>query len=325
MIDEIMPGLYRVAIPLPRNPLQSINSYIIKGRRNLMIDTGMNRPDCYDVVAEACRRLDVSLEETDIFVTHHHADHMGLVARLATSTSSIIINSYEANSVLSNDGWMRLVQTYRHNGFPETELQEAFSAHPGRRYQLDRPITFRSIQDGDSVEAGRYRFTVLITPGHTARHSCLYEPDRKLLVSGDHILFDITPNITAGEDCRDALGEYLTSLRRTSTIDVNLVLPGHRSVGTAHRKRIYELERHHEIRACEVLEALQNGPRNAYQVAPFIHWDIDCSSWNQFPPQQKWFAVGETIAHLRYLEELGKVKKKVENGIMFFLLADASS
>ena len=88
---------------------------------------------------------------------------------------------------------------------------------------------------------------------------------------------------------------------------MSLVLPGHRSIMKDHRGRIAELEAHHERRLNEALRALREGEKTAWEVAPHLSWSIDCSSWDSFPPAQKWFAMGETIAHLAYLEARGDV------------------
>jgi glyoxylase-like metal-dependent hydrolase (beta-lactamase superfamily II) len=81
MIDEVRPSIFRMEIPLPDNPLKAINSYVIKGEDHfLMIDTGMNRPECMEVMQASLRELRVDLEKTDFFVTHVHADHFGLIS-----------------------------------------------------------------------------------------------------------------------------------------------------------------------------------------------------------------------------------------------------
>ena len=44
MVEELLPDLYLIKIPLPGSPLGWVNSYVIKGiDRNLVIDTGLNR------------------------------------------------------------------------------------------------------------------------------------------------------------------------------------------------------------------------------------------------------------------------------------------
>jgi len=69
-----------------------------------------------------------------------------------------------------------------------------------------------------------------------------------------------------------------------------------------------------------VLSILEKGKQNAFQVASQMTWDIGYKSWDLFPPTQKWFAFGEALAHLRYLEEEGTVRWEMEKrGIVFSL------
>jgi hypothetical protein len=63
------------------------------------------------------------------------------------------------------------------------------------------------------------------------------------------------------------------------------------------------LKHHHQKRLDEIISILEEGNKNAFQVASQMKWDIICDSWNLFPVSQKWFATGEAIAHLKYLEE----------------------
>ena len=64
---------------------------------------------------------------------------------------------------------------------------------------------------------------------------------KKILISGDHILSDITPNIQCWSDQEDPLKNYLASLDKVYQLDVDLVLPGHRRVFKNFRERISEL------------------------------------------------------------------------------------
>ena len=90
MFEEILPKLYRIEIPLPKSPLKALNSYLIRGEeRCLLIDSGMNREECKSVMLSDLERLHVDLEKTDFFITHIHADHLGLLTSLVTDTSTI--------------------------------------------------------------------------------------------------------------------------------------------------------------------------------------------------------------------------------------------
>ena len=100
MAEEILPNLYRIEIPLPKNPLKALNSYLIKAQgRFLLIDTGMNREECMRVMFSELEGLHVDLKKTDIFITHLHADHSGLAATLATDTSTVYFNQKDASIV----------------------------------------------------------------------------------------------------------------------------------------------------------------------------------------------------------------------------------
>ena len=94
------------------------------------------------------------------------------------------------------------------------------------------------------------------------------------------------------------------------------MLPGHRRLFKKLGARIDELKRHHEKRAEEILDILQKGPGSAFEVASLMTWDIRYDSWDDFPVAQKWFATGEAISHLRFLEEKQLVtKEKNDSGI----------
>jgi glyoxylase-like metal-dependent hydrolase (beta-lactamase superfamily II) len=170
-----------------------------------------------------------------------------------------------------------------------------------------------------AADIGDYLFECIETPGHTPGHICLYEPSKKIFICGDHILFDITPNITLSTDERNPLEEYLKSLDKVYDLDVELVLPGHRSIFKNQKERIRELKQHHQARLNEVISILGKGKQNAFQIASQMTWDIGYKSWDLFPPAQKLFAFGEALAHLKYLEEERKVERQIEGqGLVFF-------
>ena len=194
MIEEILPNLYKIEVPLPQNPLKAINSYVIKAQgQSLIIDTGMNREECMRVLSSGLKELDVDLKRADFFITHLHADHLGLVSSLATDTSTIYFNQPDADIINSGDLWEKIFHFGRIKGFPEDELQRVIKSHPGKKYSPTGHLDFYILKEGDTVSIGDYLFKCIETPGHTKGHMCLYEPSKKLFVSGDHILIDITP------------------------------------------------------------------------------------------------------------------------------------
>jgi glyoxylase-like metal-dependent hydrolase (beta-lactamase superfamily II) len=201
---------------------------------------------------------------------------------------------------------------YEDAGIPTEIVEQMFRATPSHLYseiyeELCKPS--RSLKTGDEISIGEYSFRTVWTPGHSPGHICLYEPERRFLIAGDHILLTITPHVTQWREEGNPLAEYLTSLEKVGKLDVDVVLPGHGELFTDHRKRIRELEDHHKSRAMEILSELQTQRLTAYQIASRIHWDVDFPSWDSFPAFQKFLAVGETLAHLRFLEEQNQVRK----------------
>ena len=268
----------------------------------------------------------VNLEEIDFFITHMHADHSGLVSTFAREGTKVYFGRADAETIRSTtpEHWQDQVDFARRCGFPEEELRRAIASHPGRRYGPEPPLNLLVLNDGGTIGVGEYLFRCVETPGHTEGHICLYEPRKKVFICGDHILVDITPNITLSSDERNPLREYLTSLDKVYDLDVELVLPGHRSIFRDHKERIRELKDHHRARLREVLSILEAGRQNAFQIASQMTWDIGHKSWDLFPTSQKLFAFGEAMAHLKYLEEEGKVRREANGQGMVFFMAQAT-
>jgi glyoxylase-like metal-dependent hydrolase (beta-lactamase superfamily II) len=324
MVEQIFPHIYKIEIPLPKSPLKALNAYLLKGPdRYLLIDTGWNRQECLDAMLSALEKLKVDLDRTDFFITHLHADHFGLVGKLARKTTRVYFGKVDTSVMMSirerpKERFNHMFRTYLNHGFPEAELRRAANNHPGFRYGPPPESDFLTLRDGDRIEIGDYSFSCIMTPGHSPGHMCLYEGDKKILLSGDHILVDITPNITWWPEMENSLGSYLTSLERVYSLDANLILPGHRRLMNNHRKRIKELQEHHKKRLEETRHALELGEETAWEIAPHLSWDLGIRSWKRFPPVQKWFAFGETIAHLKHLEATGTALIREHKGRIVF-------
>jgi glyoxylase-like metal-dependent hydrolase (beta-lactamase superfamily II) len=312
MIEEVGTDLYKIEIPLPRNPLRALNSYAIKSQeRNLIIDTGWNQQECMDAMQAGLKKLRIDIRKTDFFITHVHTDHLGLVSNLVTDTSTIYFNEPEADRIKSGIVLDDLMNFARLNGFPDKELQRIPHTHPGFKFRSTGPLSFHILKEGDTLRVSDYVFHCIETPGHSKGHMCLYEPNKKILVAGDHILDGITPTIALWSDEWNPLKEYLKSLDKVYQLDIELVLPGHREVFRNPKERILELKDHHRKRLDEIIAILGKDRKNAFQVASRMTWDIVYDSWDLFPVSQKWFATAEAISHLKYLEENGVVRKEM--------------
>jgi glyoxylase-like metal-dependent hydrolase (beta-lactamase superfamily II) len=278
----------------------------------------MNREECYQALQSGLRELEIDLKVTDFFITHLHADHLGLVLKFAGNNSRIYFNEPDSEIVAAGGKWDETEQLFRINGFPDTDIQNGIHKHPGFKYNIDRIPEFTIIEHNCELTYGRFRLKCISTPGHTPGHICLYEPERKFCITGDHILGDITPNISQWVEDENPLELYLRSLEKMLNYEIDLVLPGHRSIFKDCKLRIHQLQKHHKRRLDEIKSILKDKTLTAYEVASFLSWDMSYEFWDDFPLAQKMFAHGEALAHLTYLESKNVIKKTSVGDIILF-------
>lgn len=322
MAEELFKDIYMIKVPLPGNPLKNLNSYFIKGEsRNLLIDTGFNMKPCYDAVMEGLRDVGADMEHTDIFLTHLHSDHTGLSTSIASENTRIYMGETDKELMIkffNPEYWDWVDEIYYSLGFPREELAENKSKNPASSYMPSKGA-FIAVKDGHTIDLGNYRLRCIETPGHTPGHMCLYIEEEKILFSGDHIIFDITPNIISWHGVEDSLGLYLKSLENIKKLEIEHTFSSHRkAIGDCH-ERIEELIRHHEDRVSEVERIVENSEKiTTYQVASKMTWSIRAKNWSEFPVEQKWFATGEASAHLEYLRCRGVAEREMIGGVYFY-------
>jgi glyoxylase-like metal-dependent hydrolase (beta-lactamase superfamily II) len=316
------PDLYRITVALPGNPLKSLNSYALIGAdRNLIVDTGFNLPESLEDLRAGIEELGLDMRRTDIFLTHFHADHCGLVPQIASPDSVVYMSAVDRDlfdEVMDNpdDYWASIGRRLMDEGYPRDELERTQAANPAKKYLPEAKFVSVPVVDGTRLSYGDFRLECIWTPGHTPGHVCLYDRARGIFFSGDHVLFDITPNITAWPTLPNSLQHYLNSLSRIRDYPVRVTLTGHRDNDGVLSERAARLVVHHKNRLADVEKILENRPGlNTYEVASRMKWDIRAKNWADFPPGQRWFAVGEALSHLNYLVDRGKVKRVEKDGI----------
>jgi glyoxylase-like metal-dependent hydrolase (beta-lactamase superfamily II) len=321
MPEELYPDLFQIKIPLPESPLKYLNAYLVRSNeRSLLIDTGLNHPECKIAVLDALKSLDIDLSTVDFLITHFHEDHFGLLAELVTDQSTVYFNRPDMENILQLQSLEPMIQAAINNGYPEDKLRVLFAGRSGLNYGDKWVRALHFLNDNDILEIGAYRFVCIHTPGHSPGHTCLYEKEKRFLISGDHVLGDITPNITCWFENIDPLTDYLKSLEKVYPLEVNLVLPGHRSTINNLRHRIDEIKHHHELRLHEIVSILEQEPThlNAFQLASKMKWDVAADSWEDYPWKLKFFATGETITHLRHLENAHMIHRNSQEPVLTY-------
>ncbi len=328
-MNEVSPGIFRLQVPIPNNPLENTNVYLVRGDNGyLLVDVGMDTGEALAALEHQLGEIRVSFGDIDqIAVTHAHMDHIGLAARVKElSGATLALHRIDARSLGGNRGpgnatFEQFEQWLRANGFPPADLVQPHPgpAHDHRRVeQLATPDVL--LEDGDQIAAGDFRFTVVWTPGHAPGHVCFYDPAHRVLLAGDHVLPVTTPNVGLRNADGSPLNDFLASLRKVRDLDVRLVLPAHEQPFTDLPGRVDAIIAHHRQRLDEILAALSDGPVTAYQVSHGVTWMPETGG-ARFESLSYWdrrMAVSETLAHLEALRDEGAVEKSEHSGVTYY-------
>lgn len=306
------PAIYSIQVDLPQNPLRFLNVYVIvTPEQNLLIDTGFNRIECREALWGGIRELNLDLDKTSVFLTHLHSDHTGLAGDFVLQNCPIYMGRIDytyLSGMKTGTNLTAMENQFHREGFPTKELARQNQENQGRRYSVAQIFPALLVDDEAVILLGQLEVRCVHTPGHTPGHMALYLPEQRLLFSGDHILFDITPNIAVWHGVPHSLKDYLTSLDKIRGLDIQATFPAHRHGESNVYRRIDALQEHHRERLEEILHEVEAHPgSSAYQIAGMITWSARGLGWEQFPPHQKWFAMGETLAHLQFLCDHGQV------------------
>lgn len=328
---QIARGIYQLKIPIPDNPLGHLNSYLIEGKDGwLMVDTGWNTDDAFDVLRAELRAPGISLTDiTTIIVTHVHPDHFGLVGRIKQMSphTKLMTHRWEANLIESR--YMKFAELQdkmeallKSHGVPSVSVPQLGSASMPALKFVTMSLSDHPLYGGEIISTGIYDIEVIWTPGHSPGHICLYEPQNKFLFSGDHILPGITSNISYHVESGDnPLGDYLYALHKLENIPVASILPAHEDIFTDLHGRINEIYAHHNNRIGEIVQAIAHNPQHAYDISSQVTWNTAKRGRENLNPLHRRIAVLETVAHLEYMRREGKVKRISRNGLFIYALA----
>jgi glyoxylase-like metal-dependent hydrolase (beta-lactamase superfamily II) len=329
---EVTPGIYQLPLPLPLPvpTLSHINAYLVRGdNSHLLIDTGWSTEEAFDSLKKQLAEIGTSGQDiSQIVVTHVHPDHYGLAGRLKRLYNAKLAIHYlekdfiESRYVNTDELLQQMAQWLQANGVPLDKLTELQTASLPMIKFVTPVLPDVTLHGGETITSGDFSFNVLPTPGHAPGHICLYEPDRKILFSGDHILPTITPHVGLHpQSTFNPLGDYLNSLNSLKELDVDLVLPGHEHPFTEFKERINGIIRHHQLRNSEILRAINSEAKTAFQLTTQITWmhDVDGVGWYKLDTWDKRMAILETLAHLEAMRANGVLDRFTRDDIIYYL------
>lgn len=296
----------RIELPGP-DQVGSVNVYLLRGEKNILIDTGPRKEETFEVLEHELQEKDLKIEDLDmVLITHPHSDHFGNASRLRQSGAEIAIHEDASHILEDYAGYLEKQERefedyFRRHGIPEGEnsdlVELAVPGHEGVSVEVDRDLS-----EGDIIEG----LKVVSTPGHATGSSTFLLEDTAFV--GDTVLKNITPNpmLYIGEDRQPgrSLVRYIESLERLKGLEIDSMMPGHGEEIDEPAERIDEILDHHVERKQEVLSMIKE-KKTSFEVMDRLFEDL--------PREKYFFGMSEAIGHLELLVHEGRTEK-LENG-----------
>jgi glyoxylase-like metal-dependent hydrolase (beta-lactamase superfamily II) len=312
-VEKVRPGLWSIPVPLPNNSLRYVLVYLFETDRGpYLMDAGWNTDDAFGALSAGMREAGSDVADVQgVMVTHIHPDHYGLAGRIR-EVSGAWISLHPKDAELIHDRYDevddlldRVAAALRRMGAPAEELAPLQNAAMPVRSLVDPVLPDVLLEDGVQPEVPGWDLTAIWTPGHSPGHLCFYEARNQLMLSGDHVLPRITPNIPFHPQAgANPLGDYLASLDKLEPYEVDEVLPAHEYRFEDLHARLEELRQHHRDRFAEIVAILSEGPHTGWDIATHMRWS---RPWDEIAGFMRRAAVGEAVSHLRKLEIDGVV------------------
>jgi glyoxylase-like metal-dependent hydrolase (beta-lactamase superfamily II) len=321
-VREVAAGLSWLRMPLPF-ALDHINLWLCAdGDGWVQIDTGLGDAATRALWQEHFGASFKGRPLHRIIATHYHPDHLGNAAWLASRWQCPVMMSeaeYLTAHAVADEragyGIEATCELFRAHGLaPEHVAALAARGNAYARGVPERPLGHERLLAGDEIAIGRHRWRVIAGHGHSPEHASLYCPDLSVLISGDMLLPKISTNVSVWpiEAEGDPLRRFLASLERFEALPPQtLVLPSHGLPFTGIPARVSALREHHEARLRELEVAAAGVPVTAAAVLPVLFR-------RELDPQQRFFAMGEAIAHLNHLWHAGRLERVRVGGIYYF-------
>ncbi len=310
--EKVLPGIWRLRLPLPWPGVPHGNVWAVAAADGgiVLFDTGIGGKGRMRQFDLALAQAGFGLEDVRLLVcTHSHTDHYGLAAPIVEGAKCELWMhpAWEHVRLLADDPAAALEQRLevaRQSGVPLAGLERYREA---RSSDDDNGIDAivepdRDLLPGVEVETDLGTWQVHETPGHAPSHVVLHQPERKLMISGDHLLGRTVLFFDHGHS-PDPVGEFLGSLDEVEPLEVDLCLPGHGRPFRDPKAKIAEARRQVEELLDKTREALRAGERTGFEIVAEI-----VGAENVNTPVSAW-VLQIVLSCLDHLVILGEVER----------------
>jgi len=312
-VEQVRSGVWSVPVTIPDNPLRYTLAYLLLSDTGaVVVDPGWDHEGGWEDLMAGFAAAGLAADRvTGIVVTHVHLDHHGLSRRLSEASGApIAMHAAEVDALPSRIREATesdAMQTWLARCGAPADVAAEFNSDLAEMlgvFRLAEPDVL--LNDGDSLDLPGRQVRVVWTPGHTPGHICLHDADHDVLLTGDHLLPRISPNIGLTPGSKDApLASYLDSLRALGGYDGAEALPAHEYRFRGIAGRAGTLIEHHDARAQEVLDVIAASDyATVWGVTTKLTWS---RGWDQINGFMRRAALFETAAHIQYLEQEGRL------------------
>lgn len=324
MVDSHGDRILQIVVPLPYS-LRWVNAYMLQdGADWTIIDPGLNTDVARQVWHDVLAGLHLSYRDMKrIILTHYHPDHLGLAGWMQEQSGAVVylseVGKQHMEMLWGKEQQMTaaMASWFRKQGVP-APYTEQLKEHMDSFMPLVHPLPKITLLHRSAVvRMGNRSWAVLETAGHAPGHMSFYCEADQLLMAGDHVLPQITPNVSLMPNSDpEPLLHYMEGLDALAQLDVRMAFPGHRHPFRHVASRVEMIKQHHEARLAEWQQWLEEEPATAYTVCSRAFGTVGKLTVHQFR-----FAMGETLAHLRELERRGMAASREEQGVMIWCTA----
>jgi glyoxylase-like metal-dependent hydrolase (beta-lactamase superfamily II) len=307
--ERVLPGVYRLRLPLPWPGVPHCNAWALSaGDGFVLVDTGMHNAQSMSQLEGALAMCGLRLEEAKLIVcTHTHSDHCGQAVPIAQRAECElwIHPSHELMSSMVQDPeavLARRLEVARQSGVPEEPLRRYAAQRGTAEPAIVGPLEGdRDLLAGVTVQSDLGEWVVYETPGHAPSHVCLFQPERRLLISGDHLLGRISLYFEYGYS-PDPVGEFLSSLDVVERLGARLCLAGHGRTFTDVHAHIHGNRALVEEHLYKVLQAVAATELTAFDLVGSIYGAA-------LSQQNGQWLLSQTLGYLTHLESTGGVRR----------------
>jgi glyoxylase-like metal-dependent hydrolase (beta-lactamase superfamily II) len=312
----VLPGVFRLRLPLPWPGVPHGNAWAVRaGDGVVLFDTGYHTPegpgDPGSIVQleRALAMCGLRIEDVRLVVcTHAHSDHYGQAAAIVARAGCELWMhpKYEHMSLEATDPEATLerrIEVARQSGVPEEPLRRYAQQREAHESGISAVIApDRELLPGVTVNTDLGPWTVHETPGHAPSHVCLFQPERRLLISGDHLLGRISLFFDFGYS-PDPVGEFASSLDVVERLGARLCLPGHGRTFTDVHAHIAGNRELVAERLAAARSAIAEQPLTVFETVPRLY------SREHLATHGGPWLLSETLAMLTHLEARGQARR----------------